>query len=619
MFILKSMLVCLFAGTLVCMGRDVEVGDLSPAAQALVPPSSLVTVKLKDGRVVRGEETPAPAGKYMIKVTEGKISSKKMYDMTEIESVARFDIGDGLGRALKKYEAMPTNSLPADEYKLPIALLDEYLAHWPKGADAGWIAELRGRYAEELGKVTEGMEKIGGLWYPPVQGSVLRFNFTTKKLAELQKQFPGIANPTYMEKSKARTAYDKFTLDRRAVARKLPALLQSRLPYLLEKKNYEEAVMEMDAFLRFWIERVLKAEEAADDRAKFGDAPFEGMDFSMIIQMEQKIMESYLAANPTSVVVAAGARVDRPANMVYVPGGLFLMGREEAKPGENNFPLRLVFIKPFLMDKCEVSNAEYRKFLEHVKKGVDVSMEHPSAPPLKNHQPLCADKPGLNRDNQPVVGVDWFDAYAYAKWAGKRLPTEAEWEFAARGFDGRVFPWGGEPPISRAIVNWSGGRSTLVGEWNRQHPPPKPKPKGGFSCFKFKDEPPPPPPTRSLPEETWDVDQFIAAQALDDGLEWSEKLVSPWGIMHMAGNAAEWVNDWFDPAAYLSMACHDPQGPALGTYHVIRGGSYLSGEGELQTMWRDVPRNEKMLRGCTSDGRPAIGFRCVKDIPSAGR
>jgi len=101
---------------------------------------------------------------------------------------------------------------------------------------------------------------------------------------------------------------------------------------------------------------------------------------------------------------------------------------------------RVVTLAPFYIDAREVTNAEYAKFLEEA--GKNRAYSHPDEPPGKDHTPKLMDAPGFNGPDQPVVGLDWFDAYAYAAWAGKRLPTEDEWELAARGTDGRPYPWG---------------------------------------------------------------------------------------------------------------------------------------------------------------------------------
>ena len=107
-----------------------------------------------------------------------------------------------------------------------------------------------------------------------------------------------------------------------------------------------------------------------------------------------------------------------------------------------SFPPEKVEIKSFAMDKYEVSNAEYKLFLDYIKATNDSSFRHPDEPENKDHTPLCWDDPNFNKPDQPVVGIDWFDAYAYARWVGKRLPTCDEWEYAARGETRQLYPWG---------------------------------------------------------------------------------------------------------------------------------------------------------------------------------
>ena len=119
-------------------------------------------------------------------------------------------------------------------------------------------------------------------------------------------------------------------------------------------------------------------------------------------------------ASPSPVVLNPGTVESAPAGMVYLPGGTFVMGSNQGKPNEH--PSHDVSLKPFYIDIHEVTVDQYATFL------VETGHEQPAYW-----------QPELDRPDDPVVGVTWFDAAAYAAWAGKRLPTEAEWEYAARG------------------------------------------------------------------------------------------------------------------------------------------------------------------------------------------
>jgi formylglycine-generating enzyme required for sulfatase activity len=241
--------------------------------------------------------------------------------------------------------------------------------------------------------------------------------------------------------------------------------------------------------------------------------------------------------------------------LLLVQAGEFPMG----PPSQ----VKRVTLKPFYMDRLEVTNAQYAKFLADVAKQGDAAWRHPDQPASKkSHVPSLWSSPDLGeaKANCPVVGVDWFDAYAYAKWADKRLPTEAEWEKAARGADGRAFPWGAAPPEERFRFRANFFGSSL-----------------GADGFRF----------------TAPVGSFPLG-------------ASPCGCLDMAGNAVEWCADWFGPPPAEARLL-DPAGPQAGTERVTKGGGWNLGAESLHcyNRWPLAP-----------DRRIAnVGFRCAKDAP----
>ena len=183
--------------------------------------------------------------------------------------------------------------------------------------------------------------------------------------------------------------------------------------------------------------------------------------------------------------------------MVHVPAGAFLMGSDQGNHDEQ--PSRQVTLPGFWIDKHQVTNEQYRRFLDETGAF--------SAPPSFAKDDFVAPM-------QPIVSVSWEEADAYSKWAGKRLPTEAEWEKAARGTDGRAYPWGnGEPTPEDA--NYAGREEK-----------------------------------RTLPVDA------LAEKA------------SPYGCVQMAGNTYEWISDWFDAFYYQDGPTEDPRGPEFPVYQV---------------------------------------------------
>ena len=263
---------------------------------------------------------------------------------------------------------------------------------------------------------------------------------------------------------------------------------------------------------------------------------------------------------------------DDGATMLLIPEGEFTMGAEEGELAgfemgrylnyEAERPSRRVSLSSFYVDRNEVTNARYRKFLEHVKASGDEPYRHPEQPgPSDYNQELMTED--LAGDEQPAVCVSWYNAYSYCQWAGKRLPTEAEWEYAARGGDPyRKFPWGGGEPDGDGI-------------WWANYQPGRGRGADGYRSSA---------PVGSFP----------------DG-------VSPFGLLDMAGNVEEWVQDWHDPYFYRrSRETRNPTGPATGRNKVIKGGSYGTDKWHIRVATR--------LFGSPSNRSVQLGFRCARDL-----
>ena len=236
-----------------------------------------------------------------------------------------------------------------------------------------------------------------------------------------------------------------------------------------------------------------------------------------------------LAAHPTM----AAASVD----IVLVPAGEFTMGSPARDADEQ--PAHRVFVDAFSMDKYEVTVGQYAAFLQ--AKGVD-----PPSDWKTMNQPA--------HQKRPVANVEWAEAAGYCTWAGKRLPTEAEWEKAARGTDGRLYPWGNDPPTP---LRANYGKT----DWNNHG-------------------------------------VLVPVGTLEDGK-------SPYGIYDMAGNVWEWVSDWYDNDYYKTSPQQNPTGPPTGGFKVIRGGSWNSNPRNLRSADRywDPPSFRSLY---------FPGFRCAK-------
>jgi len=226
--------------------------------------------------------------------------------------------------------------------------------------------------------------------------------------------------------------------------------------------------------------------------------------------------------------------------MVFVPAGEFLMGSDRGRP--NEAPLHKVYLPAFYIDRHEVTNREYHRFVKATGHPPPEPLEDP---PILEHNVWLGGKFPERFADYPVVNITYDDAVAYAKWAGKRLPTEAEWEKAARGTDGRTYPWGNEFDIGK--LNFDRKVTRAVG---------------------------------SFPED-----------------------ISPYGCLDMAGNVAEWTSSWYKPYPGSSYFEED-----YGEkYRVIRGGAYDRNinEPRCSARWKAAPDFKAHYLGfrCVRDAR----------------
>jgi formylglycine-generating enzyme required for sulfatase activity len=280
--------------------------------------------------------------------------------------------------------------------------------------------------------------------------------------------------------------------------------------------------------------------------------------------------------------------------MIYLEGGVFLMGNgtKQGFSADGEGPVHEVEVSPFYVDAATVTNAQFAEFVKETRykteaekfgwsfvfrlflspweaaKVRQVVQGTPWWAPVEGAYWLHPEGPDTNIDDRldhPALHVSWNDAMAYCKWAGKRLPTEAEWEYAARGgLEQKIYPWGDE---------LTPGGEHRCNIWQGTFPEHNTKRDGYVGTAPAKSFPP-----------------------------------NGYGLYNVSGNVWEWTNDWFAKHYYMESPRKDPKGPVSGENRVMRGGSFLCHKSYCNR-YRVAARSSNTPDSSTGN----MGFRCVAD------
>jgi formylglycine-generating enzyme len=273
------------------------------------------------------------------------------------------------------------------------------------------------------------------------------------------------------------------------------------------------------------------------------------------------VISGVLAMLSPTIVLAADPPAPSPgservgkdgAPLVLIPAGSFPMGvpHGDRDGGRDEYPRHDVYVDAFYIDKFEVTNGQYLAFVKATGHRI------PQNPKNATRNLWQGDTITESLIDRPVINVDWADAETYCRWAGKRLPREAEWEKAAKGTSDRRFPWGNVEPTNKHLnfnQQWIGEKTLM--------------PVGSYEAGK-----------------------------------------SPFGVYDMAGNVWEWVQDWYDAKYYEKSPAKNPKGPESGAKRVLRGSG-----------WQNETPTVRIFTRVDSDPtirNESTGFRCAMDAPA---
>ena len=285
--------------------------------------------------------------------------------------------------------------------------------------------------------------------------------------------------------------------------------------------------------------------------------PLADLDVPLGIDQEMQAVSDWIEKNRLALAAEGDLGfVETPRNiekMVRIPEGEFIMGSDRGDSDER--PVHAAYLKAFYIDEHEVTVGQYERCVE--AGGCEEATDGLNQG-FRIERTYCNwEKPG--RENHPINCVNWYEADQFCRWAGKRLPTEAEWEKAARGTAGRTYPWGEEGPDCRRIV----------------------MDDGGDGCGR---------------ESTWPVGLKAAG-------------TSPYGLMDMSGNVWEWVQDWYDRGFYARSPDVNPVNlePNDEVFKVLRSGSMADQAARI------FPAANRQAYFAGTRGDYTVGFRCARD------
>ena len=428
-----------------------------------------------------------------------------------------------------------------------------------------YFEDLQHRYPQAI----EINERMGDTYYrlKEHQKAIVQYEFVIERAPQFLENYIQLGWIHYQTGSVAKAiAVTRQGLTANPRANRLHTLAYMNLGFyhVLEKK-FEEAEK--------WYQKALDAEDpnAVDGMIQDLSEAFEK--YPDISEMHyfggwilfqggkkdeaKKWLNRYLSQNPEGSFsgktrgLLKKVRVSAPEGMILIPKGFFLMGANGH--GQDESPLHKVYLDAFYIDPYEVTAADFARFLNDVKTYKEFYKDGKFGMLV-----LKKDfKPRKGLESYPINNVTWFGAAGFCKWSHKRLPTEAEWEKAARGTEGNFFPWGNDPispQKARYLQIWS-------------------------------------------EEITHHV--MVPVDSLPEGK-------SPFGLFHMLGNVKEWVDDWYD-REYYTEENHklNPQGQIGGEFKVLKGGSWR----DLRSFVYASFRNNNHPNSALDD----YGFRCARD------